>query len=121
MTRRRIKNNEPAAEFELLFSAIGSVSLIEIDGDEEVTLWSSDDDEDFAEEFDGDFFDATDADEIIEYLEEIGLVEDDSEIDIVEEDAKPNPDDSDDEDDDIIEGEFIPAARRTVKTRKKKP
>jgi len=114
MTRRKIKR---CADFELVFSAIGAVHLF--DTVAQRTVWSSDDDEEFAEEFDGDFFDGNDEDEILEYLAEKEFVDDDTEIDIIEEDADGDDDETGDVDDDdnIIDADFTPAARRTSTVR----
>lgn len=56
--------------FRLLLTRGGGAELIDVLDNEE-TVWSSDDDEDFSEEFD-DFLTAADVDDILDYLEEIG-------------------------------------------------
>lgn len=48
----------------------GGAELIDV-LDDEAIAWSSDNDEDFAEEFD-DFLTTDDVDEILDYLEEVG-------------------------------------------------
>ncbi len=106
---KRTKKDIPA-EFELVFSATGSVTLVECDDD--TVLWSSDDDQEFAEAFDGDFFDASDAEEIIGWLEELELIDEDSILDLVEEDE--DGEDTvieEDDDDNVIDAQFTPVAR----------
>lgn len=116
--KRKIKDAEISAEFELVFSATGSVSLIDISDSATASLiWSSDDDQDFAEEFDGDFFDAKDAEEIIEYLEDAELIDADSILDLVEEDEDGEEDVIEEDDDNVIDADFTPVAR----PRKRKP
>lgn len=116
MKRRKIM---PDIDFELVFTPHGSVQLIDMNEDKQV--WSSDNDQDFAEEFDGDFFDAKDAEEILEWLEEQDLIDlDDAEIDIVEEDADEEDSDVID-DDNIIEADFTPVRTAAQRTTKRKP
>lgn len=75
----------PHAYYDLVFSEHGTVTL-EHDNEK---IWSSDTDEDFMEEFDGDtFFDGEDADDIIDYLMDIELLTEEDEIDIVEHDLE---------------------------------
>lgn len=98
---------EPAADFTLLFKADGTVELLDRDND---TVWSSDDDDKFAEEFGGETFfsDEDDSDDIIDYLDEQGIVDSSKdEIDIVENDLEDETDDDDDSgDDDVIDADF---------------
>lgn len=71
-------------DYELLFHPEGTVELFDRD---ENSIWQSDADDDFADQFEGDFFDGEDADEILDYLNEIGKVDlDEDEIDIIEND-----------------------------------
>lgn len=101
------KAKELKADFELIFSSVGSVTLVDCDNRE--VLWASDDDQDFAEEFDGDFFDGTDAEEIIEYLEENELIDEDSILDLIE---YEDEDEDDIDDEEVIDAEFTPVAKR---------
>lgn len=60
--------------------------------------WSSDDDEEFADEQQNEFLsDVEDTDQIIDWLIDLGLIDDDEEIDI---DEQALGDESDDEDED---------------------
>lgn len=68
------------AEYELIFDATGAVELLS-QGEQ---VWTSDADDDFADEFEGDLFTGEDAEEILEYLEEAGLIPEGAEVDIVE-------------------------------------
>lgn len=54
ISSRRARMEQTPADFELIFDETGRVQLKDAEGN---LLWSSDDDDDFAEEFDGDFFD----------------------------------------------------------------
>lgn len=103
------------ADFELVFSSTGSVSLVDCDNDR--IIWSSDNDQEFAENFDGDFFDASNAGEIIDYLEEQELIDESAILDLVEED-EDGEDDIIEEDDDVIDAEFTPAASTPIARRK---
>lgn len=98
--RGKAVSEESAPDFELVFKADGSVELRD---SAKTVVWSSDSDDDFAEEFDGDFFsDEDDSDDILDYLDEQGHIDLESdEIDIVENDLQDEADD-----DDIIDGEF---------------
>lgn len=98
---RRARTRQQAADFELIFDETGRVQLKGGDGIE----WSSDDDDQFAEEFDDDFFDGDHADDIIDYLIENGYLEGEEEIDIVEIDLEES------DDGEPIEGEFLPKRR----------
>jgi hypothetical protein len=97
----------------------GGAELVDVDTD--VTLWASDSDEDFAEEF-PDILDENDTEHLLDYLEEKGVLNS-RELEVCEiiieplEDESGDPDDEDDEDDedaedwetddDIIDGEVI--------------
>lgn len=68
-------------KYELVIYAGGTAILADHKGN---TVWTSDDDEDFMEEFDAVTFD--DADAIAEYLEDSGYLPEDCPLDIVESD-----------------------------------
>ncbi len=88
------------ADFTLTYQSHGAVDLRDINGK---LVWSSDADEDFAESFEGDFFDDDDTDEILDYLAEQGYLDSETdEIDIVENDA----DDESGFSDNVLEGSF---------------
>jgi len=92
--------NSSAADFTLLFKADGSVELLDR---HQETVWSSDNDDRFSEEFDGETFfsDDDDSEDIIDYLDEIGLLDASTDqIDIVENDL------SDESDDDVIDADY---------------
>lgn len=75
-----------SADFTLLFKADGSVELLDR---KNTTIWTSDNDDAFAEEFDGETFfsDDEDSDDILDYLDELELIDlANDEIDIVEND-----------------------------------
>lgn len=98
---KRHGQDEEAPDFELVFTASGSVELIDTNTDE--VTWSSDDDDAFAEEFD-DYLDGEDAENVIEYLDENDYLDASEDIiDVVEEDLE------DENSDEPIEGELIPA------------
>lgn len=96
------EDDELPADFTLVYRSHGTVELHDADNK---LAWSSDADEEFAEEFEGDFFsDEEDTDEILDYLNEQGLIDlDDDEIDIIENDA----DDESGYSDNVLEGSFI--------------
>lgn len=104
------------ADFELTFFADGHVELTN-DADE--LVWSSDDDDEFINEFGREFFsDEEDSDDILDYLEECGHVDlENHDIDCIENDLE---DETDDEADDILEAEFTEVARREPMPRKKR-
>lgn len=114
MSNRRNDNPRPVAtrrsrsdtdaDYELIFDETGRVQLKDHTGR---LVWSSDNDDDFAEEFDDDFFDGDQSDDIIDYLIEQGHLEGDEEIDIVEVDLEEYDDDSE-----PLEGELLPRRRR---------
>jgi hypothetical protein len=97
----------------------GGAELVDVDTDE--TLWASDSDEDFGEEF-PDILDENDTEHLLDYLEEKGLLNS-RELEVCEIIIEPlegagDPDDEDeddedaedweaDEDEDIIDGEVI--------------
>lgn len=93
------------AEYELVFDPEGSVTLLD---SEHELVWASDSDDDFADDFEGDLFTGDDAEEILEYLEEHGILPEGSEVDIVEFD----PDDDDDEEEEAEEEQPKPKQRR---------
>lgn len=73
-------------DFTLLFKADGTVELLDR---KNTTIWTSDNDDDFGEEFDGETFfsDDEDSDDILDYLDELELIDlAHDEIDIVEND-----------------------------------
>lgn len=80
------------ADFELIFHPHGTVSLIDCEDDS--LVWSSDADDEFTEQFNGDdFFDADrDSERIIAYLESEDYVNGEEDvIDIIEETSEaPN-------------------------------
>lgn len=74
MTAERDTPEDDYASLILVFTVEGQV-LLEEDGE---LVWASDDDDDFAVEFQDEFLDAdADAKRVLEYLEEEGLVEED--------------------------------------------
>lgn len=86
-------------DFTLLFRADGTVELLDSSNN---TVWSSDEDDDFTEEFGDDMFsDEEDSEDILAYLEEIGKIDSDDEIDVVENDLTDEAGD-----DNVIDGEF---------------
>ncbi len=89
--------DELPADFTLIYRSHGTVELHDA---EENLVWSSDSDEDFADEFEGDFFsDEEDTDEILDYLDAAGFIDlDEDEIDIVENDLE--------DESNVIEGKF---------------
>ena len=91
-------------DFVLTFQADGHVELA--DSDEEL-IWSSDDDEEFLDEFGRELFnDEDDSENILDYLDEQGLLNvEEDEIDIVENDLADEAA-SDDEFSRVIEGDF---------------
>lgn len=97
-----------AADYTLLFKADGTVELL---NRREETVWSSDHDDAFTEEFGGETFfnDEDDSEEILDYLDEKGIVDvSKDEIDIVENDLEDetDDDDGDDDDGDVIDADF---------------
>lgn len=102
VSSRRDRRRTLPADFELVFDETGHAELKDSDG---ARVWSSDSDDEFSEEFDEDFFDGDDADEIIDYLIEQGHVGNDDEIDIVEIDLEESDDGQ------PLEGELIPKRR----------
>lgn len=96
--------NKPA-DFTLLFKADGSVELLDR---YENSVWTSDDDDEFMEEFGGEgfFSDDEDSENILDYLEEKGFLNTGKHvIDIVENDLEDEADTVDD-DDDVIDAHF---------------
>lgn len=67
---RSSKLRRPVRPFRLLLTRGGGAQLIDVEDGEEV-VWSSDEDEDFAEEFEQ-FLNQDDVWEILDYLEEVG-------------------------------------------------
>jgi hypothetical protein len=67
---RSSKPKRPVRQFRLLLTRGGGAELIDVEDHEDV-VWSSDDDEDFAEEFEG-FLTQSDVFDILEYLELTG-------------------------------------------------
>ena len=93
-------NSEPLADFTLTYHAEGSVTLSNA---RDQLVWSSDADEEFAEQFEGDFFDDEDTDEILDYLDTNGYIDlDEDEIDVIENDADVEAGFSDN----VLEGSF---------------
>lgn len=106
---KRHGDEEEAADFELVFTASGTVELIDCQTDE--TVWCSVDDDDFQEEFES-FLDGEDSDDVIGYLHDNEYVNEDEDlIDIIEADLEDESLRDDADEDDIVEGEFIPAKR----------
>jgi hypothetical protein len=87
---------------QLLFTETGTVELLDSDGEQ---LWSSEDDQDFRDEFGTEFLDSEDTDDVSEYLIDIGHLEDDEEIEVREGDLEDF--DDDDDDGEVIEGEIL--------------
>jgi hypothetical protein len=93
------------ADFELLFHPQGTVELLDAEGE---SVWCSDADDDFADEFEGDFFDGEDAEEILEYLDDNGYVDlDEDDIDITENDLE----DESGDDSTVIDADFVELKR----------
>lgn len=89
------------ADFTLLFKADGTVELL---NQKEKLVWSSDSDDNFIEEFDGETFfnDEEDSDDILNYLDEIEMINiSEDEIDIVENDLNDETDD-----DNVIDADY---------------
>lgn len=90
--------------FELVIHYGGTAVLTEAGK----TVWTSDADEEFMAEFD-DTVTIDDADDILIYLEDAGVLEDGADVDVVEasEDGLSGPgDDEEDDDDDDDDGFF---------------
>lgn len=102
---------------QLCLLTTGGAELVDVDTD--VTLWASDTDEDFAEEF-PDILDENDTEHLLDYLEEKEVLNS-RELEVCEiiiEPLEGDPDDDDDDlegdevdewdedEDDITEGEF---------------
>lgn len=62
------------SDLKLILTPHGTATLVE--GEREKIVWSSDDDDTFLSEFGGDFINEDDADEIIEYLLDQGVIND---------------------------------------------
>jgi hypothetical protein len=67
---RSSKLKRPVKPFRLVLTRGGGAELIDVQDNEEV-VWSSDDDEDFTEEFDA-FLTQEDVFDILDYLERVG-------------------------------------------------
>lgn len=88
-------------EYELVIRHDGTLALTQ--GGE--VMWTSDNDDDFSEEFGEEVFDADDADDVLDYLEENDYIPPDVEVSIVDEaesesfeaDEDPDDEESDDE------------------------
>jgi hypothetical protein len=63
----------------LLLTAHGTAQLL--DADDRV-LWSSDDDEDFTDEYPDEFLEEEDVEEILQYLVDCELIDEDTELDL---------------------------------------
>lgn len=94
----------------LFFHAHGAIELRDSNGKR---LWSSDADENFADEFDDvvNPQDDDEVDEVCDYLIESGDMNEDEEFNIEEEDLEDFDDENDDDDDggdddNVIEGKF---------------
>lgn len=85
---------------ELVFYYGGTAVLVDATGE---TLWTSDTDE----EFGGELLTVDDADDVLDYLEGAGYVDDADDVEVVESDAqgnrRPAADDDDPGDDDDFE------------------
>jgi hypothetical protein len=91
---------------------------LELRSSDDELLWSSDADEDFAEEF-PDFVDIEndpELEDVSDYLIDIGVLADDEEITITVEDLDDSDDDDDDDDSggDVIEGDFTDITPRRL-------
>lgn len=89
------------ADFTLLFKADGAV---ELRNHKEKLVWSSDSDDNFIEEFGGETFfsDEEDSDDILNYLDEIAMINiSEDEIDIVENDLNDETDN-----DNVIDADY---------------
>lgn len=75
------------AAYELIITHHGSAELWRPGGDE--ALWTSDADTDFTDEFSDEFLSEEDSDDILDYLVEKGLIEENEEIDVFEEALPP--------------------------------
>lgn len=95
----------------LLFKAGGQVTLLEDDGrGGEETLWASDDDEGFQEEFGNEFMDPDEAEQVLEYLVDEDIVTESEAGDIlIESDSLEDVNDEEPaaEASDVIEGEVL--------------
>lgn len=85
---------------ELVFYYGGTAVLVDATGE---TLWTSDADE----EFGGELLTVDDADDVLDYLEGAGYVDDADDVEVIESDAQgnrtPAADDDDDDDEDDLE------------------
>lgn len=75
----------------LLLTAHGTVQVLNAD---DAVLWSSDDDDDFTDEFADEFLGQADVPEILEYLVDAGLIDENQELDL-REDSLEDSDDTD--------------------------
>lgn len=88
---------------ELVFLPHGAVELRSTsDGKTYRTDWASDTDADAAAELGVDIFEENDADDLLDYLEEIDILKPDEEVDLIEEylEDSDEPDDEGDEEND---------------------
>lgn len=100
------------ADFVLLFHADGHVELLDR---RQQTVWSSDSDDDFIDEFGQEMFnDDEHSENILEYLDEAGMLDlDEDEIDIVENDLEDEAA-TDDEVDDILDADYTDTTSRVT-------
>jgi hypothetical protein len=107
----------PIRDLQLCLLANGGAEVVDVETD--VTIWASDSDEDFGEEF-PELIDENDVEHLQDYLEEKGVCTDREleAMDVIGEpldgadpdadDDDDDPDwDEDDDDDDVIDGEVI--------------
>lgn len=89
----------PIRDLQLCLLAAGGAEVVDVETD--VTLWASDTDEDFAEEF-PELVDENDVEHLQDYLEEKGICTDREleAMDVIAEPLEGDPDDEDDDDDD---------------------
>jgi hypothetical protein len=95
----------------LVFAPAGTVQLLASKAKNAHVVWSSDDDEEFAEEFD-DVLDPNSEDEVgqlTDYLVDQELIEEGEEIEIEEQYFDDGPGDDDEDDDDFDVERFDPS------------
>lgn len=73
-----VEDTDDPSTLVLIFTRDGKAILEE---DDEL-VWASDDDDDFAETFDAELLDADDAEEILNYLEEAGFLEEEEKAEV---------------------------------------
>ena len=78
MSKRRTTRQIQQAADALLFTAHGTVQLLD---DDDNVLWSSDDDDEFTDEFGDEFLEEEDTEEILAFLVEHGMLHEGQEVD----------------------------------------